>query len=65
VDSLCGGAVQSGCQEREVAGFMCKVVHRDLTVPDWSVEGGTPVQIVRFPESDVMGACIVNESANP
>jgi len=41
--------VQYGGQKREVAGFVCNVVHRDQTVPDWSVRGGAPVQSFRCP----------------
>ncbi len=52
--------VQYGCWKREVTSFMCKLVHRDQTVPDWSVGGGMLVQSVLFPESDVVGACIVD-----
>ena len=51
--------VQYGCRKREVAGGMCQVMHSDLTVPDWSVVGRTPVQSIRFPESVVACACVV------
>jgi len=52
--------VQYGCQKREVTGFMDKVVHRDQTVLDWLVGGGTLVQSIWLPESGVAGVCIVN-----
>jgi len=52
--------VQYGCQKREVTSFMGKVVHRDQTVLNWLVGGGTPVQSIWLPESGVAGVCIVN-----
>jgi len=52
--------VQYGCWKREVTGLMCKVVHREQTVPDWSVGGRTPVQSFQCPESNVADTCIVD-----
>ena len=49
-----------GCQISKDAGFMYKVVHREQTVLKWSVGGGTPVQSIWFPESDVTSTCIVD-----
>jgi len=41
--------VQYGVQQREIAGVVCYVVHRDKTVPDGWVRGGAPVQSFRCP----------------